>query len=81
MLGETIFMRFKVADKIDINETGKIIYLLNDKWNDWFAYETLFQVIYFRDGKQQYIGGVKIGRKHQQERQPELPEQLLLSFM
>lgn len=74
MLGETIFMHFKVADKIDINETGKIIYLLNDKWDDWFTYETLFQVVYFRDGKQQRIGGVKIGRKQQQERRPELPE-------
>ena len=70
-------MRFKVADNIDINETGKIIYLLNDKWDDWFTYETLFQVVYFSDGKQQRIGGVKIGKKQQQERRPKLPKEFM----
>lgn len=72
---KTIFMRFKIADKIDMNEEGKIIYLINDKWDDWFTYETLFQVFYYKDGMKRRIGGVKIGKKHQKERRPELPEE------
>lgn len=74
-MGETEFMRFKVADKIDKNEKGRVIYLLNDQWDDWFTYETLFQVVYCNYGDQERIGSVKIGKKNQSERRPELPKE------
>lgn len=66
-------MRFKIADKIDENETGRVIYLLNDSWDDWFTFETLFQAVYFRNGEHLRIGGVKIGKKGQTTRRPILP--------
>lgn len=63
-------MRFKVADYIDKNEPGKVIYLLNDKWDDWFTYETLFQVVYYDGTYPERIGQVKIGEKNQNQRRP-----------
>lgn len=68
-------MRFKVVDSVRAGETNTI-YLVNDNWDDWFTYETVFIAIYFdSDGNRKNIGAVKIGQKNQQVRRPALPDE------
>ena len=68
-------MQFKVVDSAWSGEKDTI-YLVNNNWDDWFTYETLFHVIYFdSDENRKIIGAVKIGEKNQQERRPILPKE------
>lgn len=47
-------------------------YLLKEKWNDWYAFETLFDLFYFdKDGNRIECGGVKIGQKGLQGKKSE----------
>ncbi|TZG31270.1 AAA family ATPase [Agrobacterium sp. B1(2019)] len=51
-------------------------FLLTDNWDDWFKYNTLYQLIVFDgDGKRHVIGGVKIGQFNmgKEQRRPALP--------
>ncbi len=52
-------------------------YLLTDNWDDWFKYNTLYQLIVFDDEGVRYdIGGVKIGqfKMEKDQRRPNLPK-------
>lgn len=57
---------FKVVNPADItDDTNKdIVYLINNDWDDWFEFETVFVVKY----KGTSIGRTRIGRKKQTER-------------
>ncbi len=54
-------MQFKVVDSLP-SESKDIAYLVNDNWDDWFEFETLY-ILYYDDINQirHYIGKVKIG--------------------
>nr|QRW41067.1 hypothetical protein [bacterium] len=66
-------MQFKVVDSVWSGEINTI-YLVNNNWDDWFTYETVFDVVYFdSDGNRKSIGAVKIGQKNQKGRRPVLP--------
>ena len=52
------------------------VYLIHDNWDDWFTFETEYNVVYYDDKKEKhFIGYVKIGQKNQVERVPNLPEE------
>lgn len=53
-------------------------YLLEDNWDDWFKFSTLYTlVIYDENGERHSIGGVKIGQfaMAEDQRRPNLPKQ------
>ncbi|TDF95186.1 hypothetical protein [Paenibacillus piri] len=53
------------------------IYLIEDQWNDWWEYRTMYTVYYIdMDGDRQNIGSVKIGQFDMVAKQdrPHLPE-------
>ena len=66
-------MNFVVADTIlDERET---VYLVNDKWDDWFTFETQYRMSYVDSKANVYwIGYLKIARTDQTERRAILPE-------
>jgi hypothetical protein len=48
------------------------VYLIEDNWDDWFTYSTLYIMHYIdKRGIEHSIGGVKIGQK-KQGRRPQL---------
>ena len=71
-------MRFRVIPNSgDIPKEGQDIgYLLEDNWDDWFKYKTLYVLTYFDNaGEKHNIGGVKIGQFEMEasQRRPNLP--------
>lgn len=55
------FRVLAVNSEIDKQENG-LFYLIEDNWNDWWEYKTLYQLYYKDDnGESVYIGGIKIG--------------------
>lgn len=68
-------MVFKVVNYIQ-EKDPRILYLVEDVWDDWFTYSTLYQLKYFdEDGKTNHIGGVKIGQRNQKSRRPQIPQE------
>lgn len=66
-------MQFEVVSALSDCKNENTIYLIQDNWDDWFTYSTLFNVRYVDEkGKKHKIGGVKIGQRDQ-GRSPELP--------
>lgn len=66
-------MNFIVGDTIQ--EKVDTVYLINDKWDDWFTYETQYRMNYVdASGNSNWIGYVKIGKAGQTERRAILPE-------
>lgn len=54
-----------------------IIVLYPDNWDDWFTYNTLYNVYHYTiEGYRKHLGAIKIGQKKMAERQsrPNLPE-------
>lgn len=71
-------MNFKVlpVDSDLKNEPINTVYLLNDNWNDWYKYKTMFQVFYKKyNDESVYIGSVKIGdtKMNFEEKTPDIP--------
>jgi len=71
-------MRFKVIpnSRRTPNEGRDVGFLWTDNWNDWFKYQTLYELTYFDDaGEKHEIGSVKIGQFDMVEEQarPVLP--------
>ena len=62
-------MKFKIVDTLPATIEKETIYLVNNSWDDWFEFETVYIVHYQRTN----IGGIKIGRKGQTERRAALP--------
>ncbi|HEX9058818.1 MAG TPA: AAA family ATPase [Clostridia bacterium] len=67
-------MNFKVVSTISQFSERDIVYLVEDNWNDWFTYSTLY-IMHFIDeeGIDHCIGGVKIGQREQSGGRPNLP--------
>lgn len=71
-------MRFKVlgvADRVPAAGTSKA-YLIEDNWDDWFKYSTLYSLVVFDEaGTRHRIGGVKVGEveMNDSQRRPDLP--------
>ena len=63
-------MQFKVLDSLPTNLTENTAYLINDNWDDWFEFATLY-TLYYNDvnNNQIYIGNIKIGQTNMEEGQ------------
>lgn len=72
-------MKFKVVSSIPSNRRKGDLLLVEDNWNDWFKYKTLYTLYYIDDNKkEQYIGQVKIGqfnRSFGKRSRPDIPEE------
>lgn len=68
-------MNFKVVSAKSQCTERDVIYLIEDNWDDWFTYSTLYNMCYVdENGEVRGIGGVKIGEMGQKERRPNLPK-------
>jgi ABC-type multidrug transport system ATPase subunit len=68
------FLNFKVVSKSSLCVEKNIVYLIEDNWDDWFTYSTLYIMHYIDEkGIKHRIGGVKIGQRGQSVRRPLLP--------
>ena len=56
-------MKFLVyySSPSSLNYHNNTVILIKDNWDDWFHYETKYNLIYVKDGKRIDIGSVKIG--------------------
>lgn len=66
---ERILIIFEIVDSPLYTLDDSKVYLTNNNWDDWFEFETQYNVYY----KHSSIGGVKIARRNQTERRAELP--------
>ncbi|OLS34184.1 hypothetical protein BTR22_19030 [Alkalihalophilus pseudofirmus] len=60
------------------SEPRSQFYLIKDNWDDWFEYNTLYNLYYIDEkGKTNYIGGVKIGQfgMIEGQKRPGIPEE------
>ena len=56
-------MQFRVLDTLPQVNTSDTVYLINNNWDDWFEFETLYQLFYDDyDNQRHSIGYVKIGQ-------------------
>lgn len=57
-------MKFVVyySSPLSLNYHDDTVILIKDNWDDWFQYETKYNLIYVKDGKRIDIGSVKIGQ-------------------
>ena len=66
--------KFHVVSRI-VEVENRSVYLVRDKWDDWFTYETMFGVVFVdAKGCQYSFGSVKIGQINQEGRTPNLPD-------
>lgn len=65
-------MLFKVLNNLSEIEpdSEEVVHLIQDDWNDWWEFKTLYQVYIGNN----YIGSVKIGSNILKEKRPNLPE-------
>lgn len=73
------FKKLPVNSEIEKQEDG-FFYLIEDNWNDWWEFKTLYQLYYKEDnGEVIYIGGIKIGEFEMESDQmrPNLEEYFL----
>lgn len=62
-------MIFIKIDYFSYDSSPNKVYLVNNDWDDWFEFETVYNVHY----QNNRIGNIKIGRKGQAERRASLP--------
>ena len=70
-------MQFHVLDSLPNNLTTNTAYLINDNWDDWFEFETLYKLFYDDINNQRHtIGYVKIGQFNmsKEQRRATLPD-------
>ena len=63
-------MKFSIVDYVPASCDVNTVYLINNDWDDWFEFETVYGVKY----RNNYLGNIKIGQVGQKERRPSLPE-------
>ena len=63
-------MKFSIVDAIPQSYDSDTVYLINDNWDDWFEFETVYRVNY----KKINVGNIRIGRIGQTERRVKLPD-------
>lgn len=67
-------MKFKVVKFYGKDLENNTVYLILDNWNDWFTYQTLYNINYKdKYGELKNLGFIKIGQENQ-GRSPKLPE-------
>ena len=66
-------MKFIVASSINgLTEKNKIA-LIEDNWNDWHKYKTMYTMLYYdEDGNYEIIGSVKIGEVDLESERPHI---------
>lgn len=63
-------MQFFVLDSLPQSNTSNTAYLINDNWDDWFEFNTLYKLFYDDNNNQRHtIGHVKIGQFNMQKEQ------------
>lgn len=63
-------MQFHVLDSLPQSNTSNTAYLINDNWDDWFEFNTLYTLFYDDNNNQRHtIGHVKIGQFNMQKEQ------------
>ncbi|EQB87920.1 putative ATPase [Clostridium punense] len=68
-------MNFKVVSSGSKCTENDIVYLIENSWDDWFTYSTLYKMCYIDEkGISHNFGGVKIAERNQSERRPKIPE-------
>lgn len=73
-------MKFSVHP-VDFTVPSKPIshfYLVEDNWNDWYTYKTMYTLYYVnQDSEKQLIGSVKIGQQHMEKdvKRPDIPNE------
>lgn len=73
-------MKFRVKSvnyKPDSTQRNTM-FLIEDKWDDWFNYETMYDLEYIDEyGEHKYIGKIKIGEKvmKSEQRRPKIPNE------
>lgn len=66
-------MEFRVISSLSQCRESNIVYLVENDWDDWFTYSTVYRMYYFDKNEEFHdIGAVKIGQKNQ-KRRPKLP--------
>ena len=67
-------MNFKVLKSYPVGKEKNTLYLIENDWDDWFTYETTYNVLYKDElGCPHSLDKVKIGQKQQEDRRPNLP--------
>ena len=55
-------MEFFLIDSSQVvGKYGNGVYLIHTGWDDWFTYETTYEVWFYNNNKQYYVGTTKIG--------------------
>lgn len=70
-------MQFYVLDSLPNNSNTNTAYLINDNWDDWFEFETLYKLFYNDNNNQRHtMGYVKIGQFNmsKEQRRATLPD-------
>ncbi|WP_196778224.1 AAA family ATPase [Malaciobacter molluscorum] len=70
-------MQFKVLNSLPSSSSTDTVYLINDNWDDWFEFETLYQLFYDDSNNYRHtLGYVKIGQfgMVREQRRASLPE-------
>ncbi|WP_291454672.1 AAA family ATPase [Abiotrophia sp. HMSC24B09] len=71
-------MKFFVRDRYfkRSNDITNVFYLIEDNWDDWGKYSTMYDLVYISpENEEKYIGKVKIGEKNMgsTQRRPNIP--------
>jgi predicted ATPase len=70
-------LQFKVLDSLPNSITSDTAYLINDTWDDWFEFNTLYKLFYDDNNNERHtIGYVKIGQFNmsKEQRRATLPD-------
>ena len=70
-------MQFNILNSLPSTLTSNTAYLINDNWDDWFEFNTLYKLFYDDNNNQRYtVGYVKIGQFNmlKEQRRATLPE-------
>lgn len=75
MANELKFVTLTGTETIPLAGTNLVV-LGYDNWDDWFEFETTYNVFLFGpDGRRFHLGGIKIGQEGQKERRAALPRE------
>ncbi len=71
-------MEYKVLESGgEIKNSPEVVYLIEDQWDDWFTYHTMYDLYFINKFKERkYIGKIKIGEKGMKgegNKRPNLP--------
>lgn len=69
------FVTLEPSEGVPSNGTNLVV-LGYDNWDDWFEFETTYNLFYFdKDGTRHHLGGIKVGEASQADRRAKLPRE------